>query len=710
VTVALALAPEAPLVRRERRFAAAAEPAVVAIRARPAYLAPLPALTAHASEAAVDAALARSPSPGGVAGAEAVADVEARQAAAGEALLREQEESDQPKRGERAGGAAAETGDVEAGDAEAAAEAAAAQDGETEAQEREAAGTAPPSRPAGAAAAAGDEEGDVGAELAAPTAEHGPVVLVATPLAVPLPRSPFDAPRHLEAAPRDRAERLPPEVAAYRDVFAAAATAAATLHAGLTAEVERGAETFRTLGERLASMRQAALDASLDTLGAGLDEALAEVDAGTTAATASLEAIALAARRHVHGTAARVKRTMAARAARVERETRPFRDEGRRLAAWAGERGAAINRGGGAASHSLQGLAATVRTALPRDDPRGRFALRQAMNEVLTATVPPAARRSATGVTSDRQAQAIRMGRAARQLEADVAEAMQPFDAMVRDFRITGPAQVETSRRAAVAQLRRTTVLLREGLEEAGAAARVSLIEQHNAQRTALVGTAEAGAEAEDAGLAERVRAAVAAGDALAAGQGAAVSALHRDFAARRDQPEEEFARYVVASARGAETTGRAVATERRAHLAAEAVLSRAAATESTRRSGAQLRSGGAAAADGLRAAASATSAALGEQAEGSRQPLMDLARPVAGVLRAYPEKPEKKFQEMLGTLADAVFAGAHGNHQRLQCAAAAGDRARRHRGRGWAADDPAEPEPAGDAGGVPRPRRTGHG
>ncbi|WP_372617587.1 hypothetical protein [Falsiroseomonas sp.] len=483
-----------------------------------------------------------------------------------------------------------------------------------------------------------------------PEPETGPVTLPTASLGLPPTSVAFDAPLRLELRPERPAQERTPELDRHADIFAAAATAAARLHAELIRLAAREADAARDGEARRATLRQRDLDGALGLLGTELAEARGVLASGEAECHALIAAASREARASIRGAARRANAALTAKATEVARDTGEGGTERRRadaVATGADGRIAELRRIGIQAADALRALSTTPTAAYPE----AGEALTSAKNEAIVERLPPRATERERVMRSGTTGMANNLTPTVERLRTDITNAFAPFRQMEQTLTVTAPAAVTRTRDAALEQVRSTATSLTAAVTAGRARSEAALVRQHDAARRQAAEGGRRRAAAERDNAARQAGGQIQAATGLAAAQGAALRALVARLRPEQRRPAPEFATLVVRSAEGlrerlAETAATAAPRIARSGAERRAAQDAAAQDASARIAG----SVGEQAAQIL-GAAQETGDALRRQVEDGTTSFRTVARPVTRSIGGYIEPIRRSYATQLADL-----------------------------------------------------------
>ncbi|MGF6743931.1 hypothetical protein [Paraburkholderia atlantica] len=428
-----------------------------------------------------------------------------------------------------------------------------------------------------------DEAATPDAPLPEPDLE--PLRLEATPPS-PLDASlSFDAPTALTIQPArpSGAERAPPparESANYRAVFEEAALSARRLHDALASDAARLSSETQGAAAAHATARQRALDESLRDLDGGLADARASLTAHSAATQRAVDERADAARLRIHDAASDARTAFRAQRAAIQQARKAPERKAEDFLGVARKHKKDIETAGTSSVEALRALRDKPEEHLPsKPEATGGHVepCADAVQEAILTRTPPRAEHRAqafeiesgkqnsaldvsfgplTGATGQAlaPADANQPGAAATAgagtLEADFKKAFTHVDAWRAQTEAAGPAAVERTKDAVLAQIDEAAAKLREALRAGQRRTERALIVQHSAQRKQVFAAHRDRARGEaqnDARRADRDHSNL---RALAVAQDVSLRVMSDGLRPEASHGEADFARIVTGTAK----------------------------------------------------------------------------------------------------------------------------------------------------------------
>lgn len=465
----------------------------------------------------------------------------------------------------------------------------------------------------------------------------------------------FDGPLALGIRPARRAGTKPEppatETSTYHAVFADAAQAAKRLYDALVAETGRTAGMARSAATRRNDSRQADLDAGLSQLDGGLADARSAFNITIDSALALLDARAADARALIRLSARQAKGALNAASRRVHKNIEgPKTMRAATEAAAAGHK-ATITALGASAKAAMEKLAKTPEEFFPYKSD----VMFDVVNEAVVTRTPVRAGRRANAIGKELDAQTKAINFSFDSLPVEFDAAFAKVNSWINNTEKLGPAAVDAARAGALKQLRGMLRKMRGAIRAGRARTEAALIRQHGTARKQLIATHRNRAKGEEAAASKRSERDLLALKALAIAQGKGTKAVVDGIAREKERNEKDFARAVIASARGYAKRVAATDSTQRPRLVAAAAGTVNAMDRQSASMGERLAASAGSMAERFRDASSTAADALFTQANEVSAEFDKLAAPVAKSMSAYLPPVGEAFDKTITLLNDAV-------------------------------------------------------
>ena len=373
-------------------------------------------------------------------------------------------------------------------------------------------------------------------------------------------KAPLDMPSYLSVQHKDQKDDLPDDLKSFRESFAKAAQSGKSVYEQVIQSSAHQVREVEQLSSRLASMRAAAFESSLSRLAENFEQAIFNLSSAEASAIVALEDMVRGAKDKIENARGNARGVIRARHTQLTAALSGHRGNQAAVNAAAQTNVSEIETGSTAAAQSMTGLQG--QPALAHLDPSKTPYLTMAQNELIDRFIPAVAGERSTYFTDEGASHVERLNKTKENVAASLTAAFSQFDNLLETLRIGGDAPDASDGAAAKAidtiaanatkgaddakrKIKRAIQKVRKEGEE-------SLVTQYKQSREAVAANAQNIADQEIGAQEKSVNGAIMGYDGLAFAQGLAISGLHDEIEKKAYLPKEDFARFVVQSAKNA--------------------------------------------------------------------------------------------------------------------------------------------------------------